>query len=443
MLLRFIVLALLGIAAACERTAEVQHRIEGRFGSVAIYRPIGPPNGVVFLFSDGNGWGAALDRVADQLAKLGIAVAGIDLPAYLRGLAASQDGCHYLISEVEDLSKRLQRELGFAGYQSPILAGFGAGGTLAYAALAQSPAATVAGAVSVDPAPSLATTVPLCPGAPSEAVKGGGFGYGVAAHLPGWWVVSPPDAVAAPLRALATPGAVDGAPTERLLALLRARIGVPSTQPNPLADLPLVELPAAHHGAVMAVIYSGDGGWRDLDKTIGEQLAHNGVSVVGVDCLRYFWRAKTPDEVAGDLTRIIRTFTREWGTSKVVLIGYSFGAGILPFAYNRLPADVREQVVQVSLLGVEPRASFEFKIAGWIGAAPGADAPAVLPELQRFPPGLLQCVYGEEEENTLCRDPALSGAEIVRTTGGHHFDGNYAALAQKILAAAHRRLGTS
>ena len=175
--------------------------------------------GLVLLFSDADGWNDALDGVAGALAADGAAVVGVDLPQYLRGLAASDDGCHYLISEVEDLSKRLQRELGFAGYRSPILAGIGAGGTLAYAALAQSPAATVAGAVSVDPAPSLATRVPLCAGAPSEPVPGGGFRYGAAASLPGWWVVSPPDAVPAALRALATPAPRDGAPPTRLLAL--------------------------------------------------------------------------------------------------------------------------------------------------------------------------------------------------------------------------------
>lgn len=97
--------------------------------------------------------------------------------------------------------------------------------------------------------------------------------------------------------------------------------------------------------------------------------------------------------------------------------------------------------MQVSLLGIEPRALFEFKVAGWLGVVPGADAPVVLPEVERFPPALLQCVYGDDKKDTLCRDPALAGAEIVRTRGGHHFDGDYAALARTIFAGARRRLG--
>src|SRR6185369_4142810 len=93
--------------------------------------------------------------------------------------------------------------------------------------------------------------------------------------------------------------------------------------------------------------------------------------------------------------------------------------------------------VQVSLLGIEPRALFEFKVTGWLRAAP-ADAAPVLPEVARFPPDLLQCVYGTDEPETLCRDPALSAAELIHTKGGHHFDGNYQALARAILAGARR-----
>ena len=59
-------------------------------------------------------------------------------------------------------------------------------------------------------------------------------------------------------------------------------------------------------------------------------------------------------------------------------------------------------------------------MTGWFGGEPPADAPAVLPEVLRIPPGKVQCFYGDEEEDTLCRDPALAGVEIIQTTGGHH-----------------------
>jgi type IV secretory pathway VirJ component len=206
-----------------------------------------------------------------------------------------------------------------------------------------------------------------------------------------------------------------------------------------LEKLPLVEVPAQKPGDLFAVIYSGDGGWRDLDKTIAEILAKRGVPVVGVDSLRYFWREKTPDGVARDLAAILGAYSERWGPRKAVLIGYSFGAGILPFAVNRLPESARASVVQISLLGLEPTAPFEFHVSGWLGGH-AEDGLPVLPELERIDPALIQCVYGEQEENTLCRAKQLARTERIQTTGGHHFDGDFEGLAGKILAGAEKRL---
>ena len=64
----------------------------------------------------------------------------------------------------------------------------------------------------------------------------------------------------------------------------------------------------------------------------------------------------------------------------------------------------------------------------------------MLPELQRFDLSRLQCVYGEEEEDSLCPAPELARAEVLRFPGGHHFDEDYEKIADAILASARRRL---
>lgn len=392
-----------------------------RLGQVRLYAPKPRRAAVVFLFSDASGWDDAVGNAAATLAHGGAVVIGVDLRAYLGRLAASDDGCHYLISEIEDLSKRIQRDLGFEGYRAPILAGVGQGGTLAYAALAQAPAATLAGAIGIDPAVALHTRVALCAGAPATADAAGGFRYGAADHLPGWW------------RESHSPN--EGTTAARLLSRAQDILAAAPDRGDAAQALPLIEYPVKG-ASVALVFFSGDGGWRDLDKQIGELVARRGVAVIGVDSLRYFWRSKTPERIAADLDAIMRTYGTRWDVHRFALAGYSFGADVLPFAYNRLASDARARVVQVSLLGVESSALFEFKLEGWLHNVAGQP---VAPELYRMPLAIVQCFYGEDEDDTLCPAPEMAAAEVIRTKGSHHFDGDYAALAQCILDGLERR----
>ena len=190
----------------------------------------------------------------------------------------------------------------------------------------------------------------------------------------------------------------------------------------------------------MAVIYSGDGGWRDLDKEIGEHLAERGVPVVGVDSLRYFWSRKQPEAIARDLAEIIESYGDRFGTDPRRTRRLLVRRGVLPFAITRLPAAVRDRVVLVSLLGLGPRVDFQIPPRAWLGDEPGDDAPPSLPELRKLDMARVQCFYGEDEDDTLCRDPALAGAEVIGTKGGHHFDGDYPALARRIYTAAMKQL---
>ena len=121
----------------------------------------------------------------------------------------------------------------------------------------------------------------------------------------------------------------------------------------------------------------------------------------------------------------------------MILIGYSFGADILPFAYNRLPPVEQEHVHRLSLLALSGSADFEIHVSGWLGVdSKSDDTRPTAPELARLPPGLVQCFYGADDADSACQLPELKGAELIRTEGGHHFDGNYEALANAIMAPA-------
>jgi type IV secretory pathway VirJ component len=212
---------------------------------------------------------------------------------------------------------------------------------------------------------------------------------------------------------------------------------VPQVAPLPagsteIADLPLEEVHASGAGDEFALLLTGDGGWAGLDQELAARLAASGVPTVGLNSLKYFWRERTPDETARDVERVLRHYLSAWHRRRVLLIGYSFGADVLPFVVNRLPAELHERVASVSLLGIDAHASFEVRVADWIGTDQGG--PPTRPELAEVTHVPVLCIYGEGEEDSIC--PALRGAGISREQigKGHHFSGEYATLADRILA---------
>lgn len=214
---------------------------------------------------------------------------------------------------------------------------------------------------------------------------------------------------------------------EQLRALLQGE-GTP---------MPVVEVPATKPSSTVTLFYSGDGGWRDLDRAVAEEMAKRDHSVVGIDALRYFWQHKSPEQGAADLSRLMKQYREKWGAQRFVLAGYSFGADVLPAFYNRLPKADQQQVDAVLLLALARSGSFEIEVQGWLGKA-GQEAPTG-PELIKLPAAKVLCVYGKEEASESgCTQPGAPG-EVLALPGGHHYDENYPALAERLVAAIAKR----
>jgi type IV secretory pathway VirJ component len=423
----------------------------GSYGEVKIAAPRDQVRGFVIFFSDRNGLTAADDDAAQAISTAGALVAEVDTKAYVNHLNKLDEKCHRLVDDAEWFSRQVQRERGFRNYFTPIVAGVGEGATLAALVLAEASPVTIDGAVSLDPSVTITTRRPICTAASVKA-RTDGFRYGALTKLPGFWTVALTSALPKANRDYVTALQRDGAPLQLqeigpdrdLGDTLRALIEPHLPRPKPLVTnisaLPLIVLGVDHPSKTMAIVISGDGGWRDLDKAIAENLQHHGVPVVGWDSLRYFWSLKTPEQTANDLAAVMQTFMVKWHADKVALIGYSFGADVMPFAYNRLPAPLRSHVALIALLGFSRMTDFEITVGGWLGEPPGPKALPVLPEADKVPAPLIQCFYGQDEDDTACPELARRGVEVIRTSGGHHFDRNYGALARRILAGFKRRL---
>ena len=201
-------------------------------------------------------------------------------------------------------------------------------------------------------------------------------------------------------------------------------------------DLPLSEVPAPSGGDTLALFITGDGGWAELDEHVSMELAHAGISVVGLSSLKYFWHSRTPELAARDVAHVLRHYLKVWQRRRILLIGYSFGADAMPFIVNRLPPDLRPRITTVSLLGLSANASFQVSAAELLDGSSQRPKP-VLPEIERMGNIPVLCVYGEGEDGSLC--PALAKrATRVRIGEGHHFSGDYPGLARAITAFAHR-----
>jgi type IV secretory pathway VirJ component len=107
---------------------------------------------------------------------------------------------------------------------------------------------------------------------------------------------------------------------------------------------------------------------------------------------------------------------------------------VLPFIVNRLPRDLRETVPLVVLIGPGKDADFEFHLTDWVGGSPRSSLP-ILPEAEKLRGMKVLCLYGEEEEDSLCRELDRTIAGRLAFKGGHHFGGRYRAIADRIVSA--------
>jgi type IV secretory pathway VirJ component len=450
------------------------HLSHGRFKDFLVYKPPGPPTSFALLLSGDEGWNSTADTMARQLAQQGAMVAGIDWATFKANFEADGAQCAFPDGDLENLSHFVQAYFHNRAYLSPILVGVSSGAAMAYAMLAQAPRNTFAAALTLGFCPGLDLEKPLCKGSGLESIRstrGHGVDFLPIKKLDNPWVnlqgandrVCPAGAArdflsqvrGAAMVMLPNVGHDFASPPDWLPQFTagynKLATQNPATRVAPppagLSDLPIVEVPAqpvaAQPGAVppdalrtdsFAIIMSGDGGWAGLDQDVAAALSAKGIPVVGLDSLRYFWTARTPDGLASDTDRMIRYYLAHFGKQRVLLIGYSQGADVLPFAVNRLPADMHARVALAGVMGMSDHALFEFHLSSWISDS--KSGPATMPEITRISGIPVLCIYGADESDSLC--PRLDPKKfiIVKLKGGHHFDGDYANLARQILAAA-------
>ena len=439
-------------------TAGAETISHGRFRNIPVFRPNGEVRHFAFLLSGDGGWSSTLTSLAQMLANDGTMVVGIDTAKLYTNLEADDANCVFPDGDLENLSHFVQAYYKVPAYYTPILIGHSAGASMVYAMLAQAPPGTFAGAISLSFCVDLDLRKPLCT---AEALRysvrprGAGVKLLPAPQLRAPWIAmhGRDDAVCSMSEARDFAAQVQGARFVELpgvdhfyrngkawtaqfnaaYASIAAAASQSARPPDSLEDLPIVEVAAtgADNSDDFAVLFSGDGGWAGLDKEVAGALAERGIPVAGIDSLRYFWAPRTPEGIAKDVDRLLRYYSAQWHRKHAILIGYSQGADVLPFAINRLPMQTRQLVTLNALIGISTTASFEFHVTHWLGG--GSNGLPTAPEIRRLAAVNTLCVYGDDDEDSICPAVAPGNARVIKLSGGHHFGGDYGQLARLIL----------
>ncbi len=205
------------------------------------------------------------------------------------------------------------------------------------------------------------------------------------------------------------------------------------------ADLPLTLVPTPGESDLPLVFFiSGDGGWISFDQYLAESLAEKGMPVVGLDARKYFWKEKTPEGTTNEISAAIAYQMKVWKKKTFVLIGFSFGASIMPFVASRLPPVLKKNLRGVIAMSPNERTDFEVRIADMLNIGRRRGENNVLAEMVKIKPLGLVCFFGHDEDIQVETKIEKTDIPIVRLPGGHHYEDNYATLSAKIYTVVRR-----
>ena len=469
-ILVFLILALF-IFTLSAKALPVDTLTYGNFGKIIIYKPNISPNAVVLFVSGDGGWNKSVVEMSQRLVQQGALVAGININLYFKGLNATSLKCYYPAADFEDVSLMIQKKYKLDTYNKPILVGYSSGATLVYGILAQAPAATFKGAISLGFCPDIEINKPLCGGsglklhvlkeglsfylepsdkltAPFIALNGTkdmvcdftstrqfmkevntgilielplvGHGFAV---LPNWT----PQFKEAYAQVLETPSFAEQKTAQNTLLQSQNLDLLPG-------DFPVVLVPTSQTDDAQPMVFliSGDGGWTNFDHSIAESLAEKGMPVVGLDAQKYFWNAKTPEETALEVEKAVQHYLQQWHRNKFILVGYSFGANVVPFIADKFSNDLKGLLNGIFCLSPNEKADFEIHLTDMLGWGHKKESYNVPDQIKKNEQFKTFCIFGVEEGASMPARFKEAGAQIITVPGNHHYNNNPAAAAEAI-----------
>lgn len=197
------------------------------------------------------------------------------------------------------------------------------------------------------------------------------------------------------------------------------------------SDLPLVEFNNTDVNKPFVFYLSGDGGMNDFSTSVCKTISGRGYTVTALNSKSYFWSRKTPEQAAAAIGSYLSK--KATATEKIVLVGYSFGADVLPFIVNRLPEAIRKKITSTILVAPSTSTDFEIHLSDMLGGS-SSRGMNVVAEMNLLKIEKTVVVLSKDEKDFPVQQIKIAGFFTHYAKGGHHFDGNTAEVANTIIS---------
>lgn len=203
------------------------------------------------------------------------------------------------------------------------------------------------------------------------------------------------------------------------------------------ADFPVKQWNAATQDKPLVFYITGDGGLNSFSNSVCAGLNKNGYEVIALNAKKYFWDKKTPEQTATDVAQYLANKLNGRKNQEVILIGYSFGADVIPFVVNRLPAALSQKVATTFIMASSGSTDFEIHVADMFGKAKRRGVE-VVPEINKMGNHRVVILNGSEDEDLDLSKITLRHYTHEVLPGGHHFEGKVNEIVSIIVAQIER-----
>jgi type IV secretory pathway VirJ component len=176
----------------------------------------------------------------------------------------------------------------------------------------------------------------------------------------------------------------------------------------------------------------GDGGMNKFSTSFMQSFQLNGYAVAALDARSYFWKKKTPQQAANDVNKLTSRYLNEWKRKSFILLGYSFGADVVPFICNRLSANIQNRLKSIVLLSPSATTDFEIHLVNILGfnSNSGSSVPAEINKISKN----VVFLFGSDEKDFPLKEVTIRNKQVITLPGGHHYEGDVSALSKQIIS---------